>query len=319
MNRLTRAALAVFLIVGVALLGFLVVQGNKPTIPAPDYFDAERIVFFALGDQGSGRYRQHGVSWLMERECQSDSAVNFSLLLGDNFYPEGVNSVDDPLWQKYFESAYDGPCLSGMPFFAMFGNHDHMGNIDAQLAYARQQRGSGRWQMPDKFYTQDFGRVGERTLLRLFVIDTLLPMPAQLQMIKDGLAKDEAVWTALASHHTARSFDEVYGDNPAWIDEVRSLGIDLYLSGHAHNLQLIAKAEEPLYIVSGAGGKRPYGVKQSDELLFGRASLGFVKLSLDAESLAIEFSALDLGGRESFRVSRDCMEKTSIASCVESH
>ncbi len=318
MNRLARAALAVFLIVGLALMGLFVMQVNKPTIPAPDYVDAERVVFFALGDQGSGRYRQHGVSWLMERECLSDRTVNFTLLLGDNFYPEGVNAVDDSLWQKYFESAYDGPCLSGMPFFAMLGNHDHMGNIDAQLAYATQQRGSGRWQMPDKFYTQDFGRIGERTLLRLFVIDTLLPLPAQLQMIRDGMAKDAAIWTALATHHTARSYDEVYGDNPAWVDEVTPLGVDLYLSGHAHNLQLIAKAEEPLYIVSGAGGKRPYGVMQADELLFGRASLGFVKLSLDAESLAIDFSALDLGDSGSFRISRDCKEKNAIASCVES-
>ena len=94
MNRLARTVLAVFLIVGLALLGLFVVQGNKPTIPAPGYVDAERLVFFALGDQGSGRYRQHGVSWLMERECQSDRAVNFTLLLGDNFYPEGVNTVD---------------------------------------------------------------------------------------------------------------------------------------------------------------------------------------------------------------------------------
>lgn len=274
--------------------------------------------FFALGDQGSGRYRQQGVAWLLERECQSDMHVNFTLLLGDNFYPQGVSTVDDPLWDEYFESMYDGPCLSGLPFFAMLGNHDHMGDADAQLAYAQQHRGSGRWQMPGMFYTQDFGRVGEQVLLRLLVIDTLLPLPQQLQMIRDGMAKDSAVWTAVASHHTARSSDEVYGDNLALIDEVNSLGVDLFLSGHAHNLQLIAKGDEPLYVVSGAGGKRPYGVTETDELLFGRASLGFVKLSLDAEALDIDFSTLDLGDEAHFRVSRDCKEKNTIASCIHS-
>ena len=52
-----------------------------------------------------------------------DPGFGFVVLLGDNFYEDGVASVDDPQWQTKFEDPYANIDL---PFYAVLGNHDHM-------------------------------------------------------------------------------------------------------------------------------------------------------------------------------------------------
>ena len=319
------------LLLVVALLMLASQQMTEQPIMSAPPTDGERITFFALGDQGSGSYRQHAVEWSLERACQADRTVNFTLLLGDNFYKEGVTSIDDPLWEEYFESMYDGPCLMGMPFYAMLGNHDHMKNAQAQVDYYEQGLGTGRWRMPGMSYSQDFGMVDGQTLLQLFVIDITLPIAPQLVEIE--AAKGNAFWTAVASHHTIRSFDEVYGDNEALLEQMQGLadlGVDLYISGHAHNLQLISVEGEPLYLVSGAGGKRPYELTRDSRWvlsvegepytgkigLYGNANLGFAKVSVDHEFMEIEFSPLSFSGGQTFRISRACKETESINRCA---
>tara|TARA_E500000331_G_scaffold346128_1_gene384581 strand:- start:756 stop:1754 length:999 start_codon:yes stop_codon:yes gene_type:complete len=319
------------LLLGVALLMLASQQMSEQPIMSSPPPDGERITFFALGDQGSGSYRQHAVEWSLERACQADRTVNFTLLLGDNFYKEGVTSVDDPLWDEYFESMYDGPCLMGMPFYAILGNHDHMKNAQAQVDYYEQGLGTGRWRMPGMSYSQDFGMVDGQTLLQLFVVDITLPIAPQLAEIE--AAKGNALWTVVASHHTIRSFDDVYGDNEALLEQMQGLaelGVDLYISGHAHNLQLISVEGEPLYLVSGAGGKRPYELNQHGKVvlvrvdepytgklqLYGNASLGFAKVTVDSEILEISFSPVSLGGEQTFRITRECKEAEEINRCV---
>ena len=317
------------LLLAIALLTLAIQQMSNQVVMSVPPTDEDRITFFALGDQGSGSYRQHAVAWILERACQADRTVNFTLLLGDNFYKEGVSSVDDPLWDEFFEFVYDGPCLMSMPFYAMLGNHDHMGNAQAQVDYSEQGLGTGRWMMPGMSYRKDFGTVEEQVLMRLFVIDTALPLEPQLAEIEH--ARDSAVWTVVASHHTIRSFDEVYGDNELLLEQMHGLsdlGVDLYISGHAHNLQLIGKEGEPIYLVSGAGGKKPYGLTQHIDQVstnepyveklqfYARASLGFTKVTVNEGYLEIAFSPLSLWGGQSFRIDRACKESEAINRCV---
>ena len=302
-----------------------ITEGNIVSAPVAD---GDRVSFFALGDQGSGRYRQHAVAWFLERECRAAGDINFTLLLGDNFYKKGVSSVDDVLFDEYFESMYDGPCLMGMPFYAMLGNHDYMGNPQAQIDYSVQQKGTGRWIMPGTSYRKDFGTVGDSSLLQLYVIDTALPLDPQLSKIKN--ADRNAVWTVVASHNTVRSFDAVYGDDLELLEKMKGLanfGVDLYISGHAHTLQLISVIGEPVYVISGAGGKRPYPLVEETttisvdqrtlkQRLYARSDLGFAKLSVDPEFMEIAFFPLSFEGTSIFRISRECKQVKEISECI---
>lgn len=296
-------------------------RATQPTLFAPESAESDRIVFFVLGDQGTGSYRQHAVAWFLERACQQDGSVNFSLLLGDNFYMNGVASVNDPLWDRYFESVYDGPCLMGMPFFAMLGNHDYLGNAQAQVEYTSQGIGSGRWRMPATSYSQDFGRVAGRVLLRLFVVDTQMPLTPQLSTIKKQVGNNPGIWNVVAGHHTIRSFDVKYGTNEDLLDfadELNNLGIDLYLSGHAHTLQLVSAPSEPLYVISGAGGKRPYAIVDNPTSMsrYARDSLGFASISVDQKSLEISYYPVGFSEPSTFRVDRQCRDAGNIADCI---
>jgi len=59
---------------------------------------------------------------------------NFVLNVGDNFYFNGVSDIFDTRFEASFEEIYDYPELL-VPWYTIAGNHDHLGNISAQLAH----------------------------------------------------------------------------------------------------------------------------------------------------------------------------------------
>lgn len=77
--------------------------------------------------------------------------VKFIIGLGDNFYYEGVKSVEDPRFRSTFERVYTSPALKAATWYMIAGNHDHASNVSAQIAYTKV---SPRWHFPDFFYTK---------------------------------------------------------------------------------------------------------------------------------------------------------------------
>ena len=77
--------------------------------------------------------------------------VKFIIGLGDNFYYEGVKSVEDPRFCSTFERVYTSPALKAATWYMIAGNHDHLFNVSAQIAYTNI---SPRWHFPDFFYTK---------------------------------------------------------------------------------------------------------------------------------------------------------------------
>lgn len=234
----------------VAVHGYLEDRGclnlAVDVVPPPDFpARAEPLRFLALGDVGTGTEEQRRVARTAARLCR-EPGCDFLLLLGDNFYPAGVTSPADPLFQRVYEDVY-GPI--GKPVFAVLGNHDVAGNSLAQVLHTLQSR---TWRMPNFNYGFRAGPAHFRA------INTNCK-PLSLWGLGEELAGDGEGWSFLIGHHT------VYGNGPhgdtdrqtRWYWE-RAIAphVDFYLSGHDHQLaHLRTPGGKTDYVVSGAGGE----------------------------------------------------------------
>jgi acid phosphatase len=253
---------------------------------------------FALGDWGSGGPGQKAVAATLERAA-SRYHPRHVLLLGDNFYETGVTGVSDPQWQTKFEAMYVGPDLQ-IPFYAVLGNHDYLtpGSADAEVAYSAL---STRWRMPQRYYTLvdtvwlDQAR---SVTVRYVALETDalvrgVQVDEQLSWLDSVLTVNTADWTVAFGHHPMFG-SGAYGDTPV-LDQLvqprfETGGVQVYLAGHAHNLQVIGSRNGITYVISGGGAGidllQP--LQPMAGLQFGRMAGGFVAIGVGANELAVD-------------------------------
>ena len=86
--------------------------------------------------------------------------------LGDNFYYNGIpTDENDARFNQTFDTVYTGDNLQ-TPWYVIAGNHDHEGNVTAQIAYTNH---STRWTFPSEFYTQSFNSTDGVTMDIVFI------------------------------------------------------------------------------------------------------------------------------------------------------
>ena len=80
------------------------------------------------------------------------SGSKFALALGDNFYSSGIHGDEhDARFTQTFENVFTADSLKADDFFRVVaGNHDHNGNVTAQIAYSGV---SNRWRFDDLYWT----------------------------------------------------------------------------------------------------------------------------------------------------------------------
>ena len=79
-----------------------------------------------------------------------------SYLAGDNFYFTGVKDVNDERFFLTYENVFHDQSLQ-IPWYVCAGNHDHYGNVSAQVAYTQR---SNRWNFPSLYYSKTFAVEG---------------------------------------------------------------------------------------------------------------------------------------------------------------
>lgn len=226
--------------------------------------------------------------------------------VGDNFYEDGVQSVDDVKWRTSFEDIYCGPNLKSLPWFVALGNHDYGGVPQAQVDYTQH---SDRWYMPARYFKIGSSQLGVPDT-DLFVIDTNALIAenfegngrmavnlrsqdasAQLAWLERELASSSVRHKLVAGHHPIFSGGSLHGDTP---DLIRTLlpmfkqhGVSAYLAGHDHDLQHI-KFDGLHCICAGAGCEaRP--VRMVNGTQFCASSPGFGILKLASDRLELQF------------------------------
>ena len=281
-----------------ALAGLAGSNGAKAATPA--------LSWLVVGDWGRrGESHQREVGRAMETAA-AELASRFVLSVGDNFYPDGVESVTDSHWKESFNDVYSGPHLQ-TPWYVALGNHDYHGNPQAQLDYART---SPRWRMPKRYYkVDDAGLIAAG--VDLFCLDTspmlddyaerishysgkpvVFEHPAeQLAWLDAALGASKARWKLVYGHHTIRSGGSGHGDTPELVANLLPIlqkhGVQAYICGHDHDLQYIVR-DGLQYVLTGAGSEvRP--VRPVEGTKFCKDISGFTAFTLSGPELHVSF------------------------------
>jgi len=260
--------------------------------------------FLIFGDWGrNGEKDQRAVAAQMAVAAQAMDA-KFIISVGDNFYENGVKSVDDRQWQSSFEKVYVAPSLQ-IPWHVALGNHDYHGNCDAQIDYSKT---SSRWNLPARHYTRTENLDAKNTV-EFFYLDTT-PMiksyysilntektrdnvltqdvPKQLAWFKDALAASTAQWKIVIGHHPIYSGGG-HGDTVELVKNILPLlqqyKVQAYFNGHDHDLQHL-QAGKLNFFCTGAGSQfRP--TVNTPHTKFAKGCSGFTTVALSAEKLDV--------------------------------
>lgn len=245
--------------------------------------------FLVIGDWGTGSTDQRRMAVEIAKVAKAIRA-QFVISTGDNFYPRGVTSVDDARWVTCFEDVYDSPALV-IPWYITLGNHDHEGNIGAQVDYTNL---SSRWRLPAKYYKHT-ELLADGSKVDFFHLDTTSIKEhcdsQQLVWLEHELAGSGAVWKIVIGHHPVYSGGE-HGDTKELIVLLKPLlerfGVQAYLNGHDHHLEYVVVGQVH-YLTSGASSK-PRAAKAVEGARFVMGDrLGFMTARLSPTAMDIEF------------------------------
>jgi tartrate-resistant acid phosphatase type 5 len=250
-----------------------------------------RVRILAFGDFGYGTRAQGKVAHAMS-EVHQREPFHFGITLGDNFYPNGLNSATHPRWRTQWEEMYAG---LGIRVYATLGNHDHRDPASPAAQQAR-SRLSRSWCLPRPYYTFTAGPV------QLFALDTV-PIEEkrgtareQLAWLEGALAASRAPWKVVYGHHpvyTNGSHGGAVGVLPplrdALLPILKKHRVNLYLAGHDHDLQELAPDGGVHFLISGGGGRdvRPLKSKRCRE--WAESRFGFLGLEADEKALTATF------------------------------
>lgn len=262
-----------------------------------------------LGDFGRcGEYNQKDVANQMAKTAV-DIDVDFVVSVGDNFYPYGVQSTNDSLFESSFEDVYHHFDLQ-CDWYLGLGNHDYSGNIQAQLDYSHVSR---RWRMPSQYFEKIIELKGGKKMQIIFIDtnpfiksyyekddekglnvkkqDTL----AQKNWLLEKLnKKDENIkWKIVVGHHPMytggkRLNSQDTKDIEKFLSPIfNQYKVDAYLCGHEHDLQIIkSKKCMTTQFLSGAGSEvRPTGEREGT--IYAKSIPGFMTFSVNEKKMMV--------------------------------
>jgi tartrate-resistant acid phosphatase type 5 len=270
--------------------------------------------FLAIGDWGKVGADQSVTADAMARVASSHP-VDFIVSVGDNFYEDGVNGVDDPQWKTTFQDVFEArDSLKNLPWYSVLGNHDYHQDPEAQIAYSSVS--GGKWNMNGHFFTRTV-RLGESEgEVKFIFIDSIWFAPLvsksthvehqqsvfaqQYAWLESELKSSSgADWLIVVGHYPLFSVGE-NGDQPAMQKAIQALleeyKVDAYISGHDHCLEHLTH-NGVQYIVTGNGalrGKISSSTK-AESLNFAHVVPGFTHHKISGSKFTTEFVSSETG------------------------
>ncbi len=176
-------------------------------------------------------------------------------LLGDNFYPAGVENNVDPLWNKYdktFENI-------NKPIYSVLGNHDYLQNPVSQVK-------NSKWIMDSWYYKKEYDNVdlyfldtvqfnvhnwvSKEKIEEVHGLDYQTLIGDQLEWLNYELSKKPNKKKLVLGHYpiiTNGFYNDKVGDLFDYLIETfKKNNVNIYLSGHEHNIQYINRKYDDL-------------------------------------------------------------------------
>lgn len=234
----------ILLLLALSLLLTKSIFFQKRTIP--DVNAQNKI--FAFGDIGHFNDSLQN----MVNICESNLATNDKIiLLGDNFYPDGVKNTKDPLWMD-FKNIFKN--ISKDKIHATIGNHDYHDNPNPQI-------NNIYWNTPNFYYKVDFDKN-----IDIFILDTVQLYHDHCGISKykiqevhnkhiDNLLYNQLKWLNSSLENSNKKHKIIFGHYPIITNGIYSnqmnplydllipifkkYNVNTYISGHEHNIQYI--------------------------------------------------------------------------------
>lgn len=285
---------------------------ETPENPAlVQYKTKDALNFLVFGDWGrNGEFHQKPVSHQMNIASKT-LGTRFIVSVGDNFYPDGVISTQDPQWKYSFEDVYSQYDLN-KPWLIALGNHDYAGSIEAQIDYSKVSR---RWILPSHYYSKTFKLPKNQGEILFLIIDTnpfvskykdydgmlgdnvrKQDTAAQLQWLKSQLqnVSKDVKWVFVVGHHplysggVRKTAQETEDIRKVFEPIFQQYKVDAYLTGHEHDLQIIQpKGIHTVHYLSGAGSAiRTSGEREGTT--FAVSDGGFMSFSVTGNLLNVQ-------------------------------
>ena len=290
----------------------LLLAACQPTaIPDPDPPGHVRLSFFALGDTGTlpGRFpslqTQMRVGAVLEAE-QRRRPADALVLLGDNFYPDGLaekelpSRVRDNLVRPYCGFlALDGPSwptvadacaperrgVRPIPIYALLGNHDWTLPESPKLQREAIPRFVPNWHVPsDPVEVVDLVDDALVPSVSLVLYDArTLADQGDVASLARALEGARGPWRIMAGHYP------IHALHPGpWIRKALDgidVPVELHLSGHEHNLQVgVRDGRGPnLQVVVGSGSSVRPVRRPVEGARFALLEPGFARVDLVGE------------------------------------
>lgn len=306
MKKLKVYGIAVFLLFWIPILGQA--QVEKSTLKAlKKELTKDSFRFILLNDAGHNGYKDQKVIAEVMGVIADEADVETIFSVGDQLHFKGVQSVSDPFWITNFEVIYTHPQLLKADWYAVPGNHEYRGNVDAFVNY---NEISSRWKMPSRYYALDFKlkKNNVKRKLKVLMLDTTPMMDRyrkdksddsaqqdyqkQIQWVDSVLTNGKEDWNLVFGHHP------IYANtskNPTQQQDMQTRlnpilqkhNVDVYICGHIHNFQHIEKENSCItYIVNtSAGNSRK--IKKHEGLTYGYEGTGFLLGELTPDKLII--------------------------------
>ncbi len=115
---------------------------------APSVDKLPEVCFLSIGDWGTANPDMLAVAAMMSNLARK-TLLKFIFSTGDNFYPTGVMTLQDPHWQETFELPFASLYLQNIRWYICAGNHDQWG-LPSQLEYGIDHP---RWYFPSRTYS----------------------------------------------------------------------------------------------------------------------------------------------------------------------
>jgi tartrate-resistant acid phosphatase type 5 len=226
------------------------------------------------------------------RAYNREHPFDFGITLGDNFYPNGLNTPTSFRWKVQWEDLYGE---MGIKFYPVLGNHDYndLDSPAAELAYTNR---SHTWDFPTPYYTYTAGAA------QFYAIDNIRLSSDELEWLDRELAKSTAKWKIVYGHYNIYSAG--LGDDNELIARLLPVlernHVQIYLNGHDHTMGEVRTDSAVHFFTSGGGGADLMDPMPTyKKAVFAAKAFGFTVLEIDNAHVDVVFIGAD--GKEIYR------------------